>query len=163
MMMQRDPSPASRARGTLSHKGRGLTKSVSLDQPSPLEGEGDLPAQRRKSGEGAKLAFAKHLRREMTDAETKLWQNLRAKRFEQFKFRRQVPLGRYFADFVCFERHLIVEVDGSQHEGSAHDAVRDDWLRSQGFSILRLWNIGVLKDVDGALLTILDALNGKSQ
>jgi very-short-patch-repair endonuclease len=94
----------------------------------------------------------------MTDAETKLWQELRAKRFESYKFKRQQPIGIYIADFVNFEHRLIIEVDGSQHDESEHDAIRDAWLKSQGFRILRFWNIGVLKELDGALLAILAAL-----
>jgi very-short-patch-repair endonuclease len=156
----RSPSPTIAARRSpLSRKGRGLSKEGKLDtsQPSPLAGEGGALAP----GEGAlsrTLNFAKKLRREMTDAEKKLWQELRAKRFENYKFKRQQPIGKYIADFVCLEHRLIVEVDGSQHEGSVHDEARDAWLRSQGFRILRLWNIGVLKEMDGALLTILAAL-----
>jgi very-short-patch-repair endonuclease len=153
----RSPSPGSQGLASLSRKGRGLKKSDDANsQPSPLAGEGA-----RRAGEGAlnrTLNFAKRLRREMTDAETKLWQELRAKRFENYKFKRQQPIGKYIADFVCLEHRLIIEVDGSQHEGSTDDEVRDAWLRTQNFRILRLWNIGVLKEMDGALLTILAAL-----
>ncbi len=70
-----------------------------------------------------------------------------------------MPIGNYIANFVCFARRLIIEVDGSQHEGSAHDAVRDAWLESQGFRVLRFWNINVLQAMDGTLLAIHDALN----
>jgi very-short-patch-repair endonuclease len=94
----------------------------------------------------------------MTDAERRLWSALRGRRFDHYKFRRQVPAGRYVADFMCYEHRLIVEVDGSQHDGSARDAVRDAWLASQGFRLLRLWNRDVLLDTDGALLSILAAL-----
>jgi very-short-patch-repair endonuclease len=94
----------------------------------------------------------------MTETEKKLWQELRARRFEKFKFRRQFAIGPYIADFVCLSHRLIIEADGSQHNGSSHDVKRDAFLRAQGFTILRLWNNGILKDMDGALLTILDAL-----
>ena len=94
----------------------------------------------------------------MTDAERRLWSALRGRRFDGYKFRRQVPLGRYVADFVCFEHRLIVEVDGSQHNDSIRDAVRDLWLESQGFRVLRLWNRDVLLNLDGAMLSILAAL-----
>ncbi|MEX8520814.1 MAG: endonuclease domain-containing protein [Leptothrix sp. (in: b-proteobacteria)] len=84
---------------------------------------------------------ARELRREQTPQEQQLWQVLRAKRFAGFKFRRQEPIGRYIADFVCFKAHLIVELDGSQHlDQPEHDAVRDAWLQSQGFVVLRFWN-----------------------
>ncbi len=150
-----DPSPTiATRRSPLSRKGRGLRDA---SQPSPLAGEGGALAP----GEGAAtstLAFAKKLRREMTDAETKLWQELRAKRFENYKFKRQQPIGKYIADFVCLKYRLIVEVDGSQHDDSQHDKTRDAWLSSQDFRILRFWNNGVLKDMDGVLLSILAAL-----
>ena len=127
--------------------------------PSPLAGEG---VSQRLTGEGFAKLQAKHLRLNMTDAETKLWQQLRGKRFEGYKFRRQVPIGRYIVDFVCYSNRLIVEVDGSQHDASEHDAIRDTWLKGQGFQVVRLWNNGVLTNMDGALLTILEALTHPS-
>jgi very-short-patch-repair endonuclease len=63
------------------------------------------------------LEFAKSMRRAPTDAEKVLWRELRAKRFTDFKFKRQQQLGPYIVDFVCFERRLIIEVDGGQHDG----------------------------------------------
>ena len=94
----------------------------------------------------------------MTDVEVKLWNALRGRRFENYKFRRQVPIGKYITDFVCFEKRLIVELDGSQHQDSKHDEIRDAWLRSQNFPILRFWNIDINQALDGCLLAILDAL-----
>jgi very-short-patch-repair endonuclease len=67
----------------------------------------------------------------MTDAERKLWFALRDRRFANFKFRRQVPIGPYVADFVCFERRVVIEVDGGQHAGSARDERRDSWLSAK--------------------------------
>ncbi len=128
-------------------------------QPSPLAGEGAPQGRERGlSPEDFAKVQAKRLRHEMTDAETLLWQELRARRFEDFKFRRQVAIGRYIVDFVCLSHRVIVEVDGSQHDASVHDVVRDAWLKGQGFEMVRLWNVGVLTDMDGALLTILEAL-----
>ncbi len=126
--------------------------------PSPLAGEGGALAPDEGSLR-TKQAFAKQLRRNLTPEEVKLWVALRGRRFENFKFRRQVPIGKYFADFICLERRLIVELDGSQHEGSAHDALRDAWLKSEGFRILRFWNININQALDGTLLAILDSLN----
>jgi very-short-patch-repair endonuclease len=123
--------------------------------PSPLAGEG---VSRRLTGEGFAKRQAKHLRHDMTEAETKLWQALRGKRFEGYKFRRQVAIGTYIADFVCFSQRLIVEVDGSQHESSTHDQKRDAWLEAEGFRVLRLWNNDVLKSLDYSMLAILNAL-----
>jgi len=100
------------------------------------------------------LQFARKLRRDMTPAEKKLWAALRARRFAAYKFRRQVPVGPYVADFMCFEARLIVEVDGSQHVESAHDVERDAWLASQGFLVKRFWNGDVLSRLDSVLDTI---------
>ena len=87
------------------------------------------------------LERAKALRREQTRFEAELWQQLRAKRFGAFKFRRQQPIGPYIVDFICFHSHLIVELDGGQHlENHAYDTLRDQWLESQGFRVLRIWN-----------------------
>ena len=119
--------------------------------PSSLVGEGGSRLC-REPGEGASLTVgkARALRRRMTtDAERKLWYLLRNRRFSDAKFRRQVPLGPYVADFLSFERHVVVEVDGGQHAGAASDRVRDDWFRSQGFTVVRFWNSDVLKNLEG--------------
>jgi very-short-patch-repair endonuclease len=85
----------------------------------------------------------------MTDAERKLWYMLRGRRFADAKFRRQVPLGNYVADFLSYETRIVVEVDGGQHSGSASDAARDDWFSSQGFTVVRFWNSDILKNLEG--------------
>ena len=157
-MSARHPSPALRAPSPTRVEGGGHVASSTL--PSPLVGEGG-DARSAASGEGAAgrtLRLAKHLRKNMTDAETRLWHELRAKRFEDYKFKRQVPIGKYIADFACLTHKLIVEVDGSQHEDSDRDVIRDQWLGTQGFRVLRLWNRELLLDLDGALLSILAAL-----
>lgn len=88
----------------------------------------------------------------MTDAERKLWKGLRMRQLHGYKFRRQFTLGRYIADFVCLEARLIVEVDGGQHAEERYgDAERDDWLRSQGFRVLRYWNNQVLGELEAVL------------
>jgi very-short-patch-repair endonuclease len=84
--------------------------------------------------------FAKTLRRRQTDPERMLWGLLRDRRFVGFKFRRQVPVGPYVADFLCYDCRLIVELDGSQHGESARDEVRDRWLANDGYRVLRIWN-----------------------
>jgi very-short-patch-repair endonuclease len=84
--------------------------------------------------------FAKTLRTEQTELESRLWHELRAKRLDGWKFKRQVPIEGYIVDFVCFEGRLIVEMDGPLHrkpEQQAKDAVRDGSLQAQGFRILR--------------------------
>lgn len=110
------------------------------------------------------LNRARSLRREMSDEERILWMLLRDRRFAGFKFRRQVPLGDYVADFVCFERELIVELDGSQHaesEQAAFDAKRTQVLEAAGFRVVRIWASDLFKERDGVFETILNALHYK--
>ena len=87
-----------------------------------------------------KRQFAKQLRRKMTDAEARLWTELRAHRLTDLHFRRQVPIGAYIADFVAHEPKLVVELDGEQHALGAspsRDAARDAWFASQGYTTLQ--------------------------
>jgi very-short-patch-repair endonuclease len=98
------------------------------------------------------LSNAKTLRTNQTDAEQRLWYHLRAHRFMDLKFKRQKPLGRYIVDFICLERHLIIEIDGGQHaEQVEYDRHRDTWLHSQGYTVLRFWNHEVMQQLDGVL------------
>ena len=106
--------------------------------------------------------FAKQLRRNMTDAEQRLWYFLRGQRLQGFKLRRQQPIGTYIVDFVCHDAALIVEVDGGQHAGSVHDQTRDAWLRRQGYRVMRYWNDDVMKVTDVDLQAILDELTPSS-
>src|SRR5262249_23515180 len=75
-----------------------------------------------------------------------------------FKFRRQVPVGPYVADFLCYASRLIVEVDGGQHVDSARDAVRDGWFAKNEFRVLRFWNNEVLQNLEGVLTALATAL-----
>jgi len=104
------------------------------------------------------LAQARKLRQQMTNAERRLWYLLRAHCFSGVKFNRQMPLGSYIVDFVCFDRRLIIEVDGGQHANNAKDKRRDEWLRGEGFRVLRFWNNDVLKNTNGVLEVISEAL-----
>ncbi|MGL4592980.1 MAG: endonuclease domain-containing protein [Aestuariivirga sp.] len=104
---------------------------------------------------------ARSLRRAPSEAEKRLWGSLRDRRLNDFKFVRQVPLGPYFADFLCRDRKLIVEVDGVTHgecHQVAHDAHRTRYLGGLGYRVLRVWNIEVFTNLDGVLTTILMAL-----
>ena len=92
--------------------------------------------------------LAKNLRKRPTDAERLLWKYLRTRQTEGLKFRRQEPIGNYIADFVCYEKAVIIEVDGGQH-CEERDGERDSWLSSQGFKILRFWNHDVLMNIEG--------------
>ena len=100
---------------------------------------------------------ARELRADMTDAERKLWQLLRKRQVAEFKFRRQVPIGNYIADFVCANAKLVLEVDGGQH-GTPSDAERDRWLVAQGYRVLRFWNNEVETNLDGVYGRIEAAL-----
>ena len=103
-------------------------------------------------------ARARNLRRSMTEAEIRVWQMLRAHRTNGYKFRRQVPIGRYIADFVCHEARLVVEIDGGQHDRSSpRDTERSGFLQNEGYRILRFWNNEVLTNPDGVHETIVNA------
>lgn len=107
--------------------------------------------------------YAKAMRSDSTKAENMLWQAVRNRQIEGFKFRRQVPAGGYILDFVCFEAHLIIEVDGGQHAESQSDAVRDAFFRSQGFRILRFWNDEVERGLDGVVIRIAHELRNSGE
>ena len=131
--------------------------------PSPLAGEGD--SRSRERGEGSAttprtshLAHARTMRATPTDAERALWRLLRDRRMLAWKFRRQVVVGPYIADFMCYEARLIVEADGGQHGDNALDGVRTAWLEGQGFRVLRFWNNAILTNGDGVARSILAAL-----
>jgi len=98
--------------------------------------------------------FAKQLRTTMTDAERVLWRQLRAHRLSGTKFRRQQPLGPYIVDFFCAEKKLVIEVDGGHHLNSESDKERDEWLRSQDYTVLRFWNDEVLNQTEAVLESI---------
>src|SRR5438105_14701651 len=119
--------------------------------PSPLAGEG---AERgtREGGEGtSRVARARRLRRDQTDAERKLWFALRDRRFHTTKCRRQVPIENYIADFISFDLRLVLGVDGGQHADSEADRRRDQWFAANGFRVLGFWNNEVLTNLSGVL------------
>jgi very-short-patch-repair endonuclease len=105
---------------------------------------------------------ARTLRKSLTPQEVKLWVKLRELKPLGFHFRRQAPIGRYIVDFVSFRSQLIIEADGGQHgmpEGDRSDQVRDAFLQSQGFSVLRFWNSDIDANLAGVMESILGALN----
>lgn len=103
---------------------------------------------------------ARRLRREQTDVERKLWNRLRARQLNGFKFRRQHPIDRYMTDFCCVERGLVVELDGGQHTVQVEaDRRRTEFLAEQGYEILRFWNYEVFAALDAVLQQIAEALN----
>ena len=103
-------------------------------------------------------ARSRRLRSDQTDAEAKLWRHLRSRQLAGCKFVRQEPIGPYICDFVCRERRLVIEVDGSQHADSAADKTRDAWLASRRYQVLRFWNNDVLTNIDGVLMVIHTAV-----
>ncbi len=89
------------------------------------------------------LSNAKNLRRNMTKEEVKLWKALKNRQLMNLKFRRQTPIGDYIVDFFCPDKNLIIELDGGQHnelQNIEHDALRTDYLKCQGYKVLRFWN-----------------------
>jgi very-short-patch-repair endonuclease len=103
------------------------------------------------------VPLAKSLRRNATGAERRLWQGLRRKEVAGFRFRRQVPLGAFIADFASFEARLVIEVDGATHSTDVEvgrDAGRTRWLAAQGFAVLRFTDGEVFHNLDGVLETI---------
>ncbi len=94
---------------------------------------------------------ARALRQQSTRAELVLWRHLRDRQLAGCKFVRQEPIGPYFADFLCRERHLVVEVDGGQHADSGADAKRDAMMHELGYRTIRVWNNDVLGNIEGVL------------
>ncbi|GGE04448.1 hypothetical protein GCM10011529_08540 [Polymorphobacter glacialis] len=126
-----------------------------MTRPSPPAGEGDSPLGERGEGGSPLQLHARSMRKEMTVAERLLWSILRDRRFSEYKFRRQVPVGRFIADFMCYSARLIVEADGGQHAESAYDESRTLWLEAQDFRVLRFWNSQILTQ----RRTVLDTLH----
>jgi very-short-patch-repair endonuclease len=143
----------------------GLTKlDFSVGFPSPLWGGGTGKAGGWGSPKhGMSIRRARKLRRSMSPAEAVLWTALRHEQFKPFHFRRQVPIGPYYADFASHTAKLVVEVDGTSHFEDAavkYDARRDEFIRSQGFSVLRVTTLDVHTNLDGVAIAILAACMG---
>ncbi len=116
-----------------------------------------VPAQRR--------ANAKRMRKALTDAELKLWNELRAHRLMGLGFRRQVPVAGFIVDFACPQHRLIVEIDGSQHArepNADYDEARTHRLEADDWTVLRFWNDDVLRDIDNVCLHILTIIGRHS-
>ena len=94
---------------------------------------------------------ARSLRRALTPAEFALWTRIRDRQLGGFKFVRQEPIDRYYVDFVCRERRLIIELDGGQHAERTEDRRRDSGLSAVGYRVIRIWNNDVIENVDGVL------------
>jgi very-short-patch-repair endonuclease len=106
--------------------------------------------------------FARHLRRNRTVAERRLWWRLRELKQIGFKFRQQVPIDHFIVDFACLSERLIIEVDGGTHSTEVElrkDGVREKYLVSQGFRVMRFWNADVRMNMEGVMDTIVAALH----
>ena len=98
--------------------------------------------------------FSRILRKNMTDAERKLWYRVRMKQIKGFPFYRQRPIGDYIVDFYCPKAKLVIELDGGQHylkAGKKKDTIRDNYLSELGLKVLRFSDVDVLKDIDSVL------------
>ena len=107
--------------------------------------------------------YARDLRKNMTEAEHRLWYFLRNKQLDGYRFRRQHPIAPYIADFACVRESLIIEVDGATHgeaDEMAYDAARTEFLLSQGWKIVRYGNEEIYKNVDDVLDDIDAYLKG---
>jgi very-short-patch-repair endonuclease len=104
---------------------------------------------------------ARTLRQGENTAEGALWNVLKAKQLSGHKFVRQHPIGPYYADFAERSAKLVIEIDGNQHVGSPYDRERDEYMRKQGYSVLRVWSHDVLRRRSEVCDTILAALDGK--
>jgi very-short-patch-repair endonuclease len=110
---------------------------------------GELPHQTNR---------ARALRSAATDAEARLWHRIRNRQLGGFKFVRRAPIGAYYADFLCREAHLLVEIDGSQHADNPADQQRDRELETLGYRVVRVWNNDVSERLDSVLEMLLSEL-----
>jgi len=131
---------------------------IASDQlPRPAGGErvgvrGELRRQRVTALRGKdqkRNERARSLRRALTPAELRLWTHIRGRQLGGVKFARQEPIDRYYVDFVCRERRLILELDGGQHADSPEDRHRDRALCALGYRVIRIWNNDVIENLDG--------------
>ena len=107
------------------------------------------------------VAAARKMRRTSTDVERELWHRIRDKQIDNFRFRRQRPIGKYIVDFICLDAKLIIELDGGQHANDvAYDERRTAFLRSLGYRVLRFWNSEVTENLDGVLERLRGELLG---
>jgi len=106
-----------------------------------------------------RLQFARRLRTDMTDAERRMWSRLRGRRFDGYKFRKQMRIAGYIADFASVEARLIIELDGGQHATALErDRRRTEAIEEAGFLVMRFWNTEVLSNTDGVLDAIAEQL-----
>ncbi len=109
------------------------------------------------------LKYAKQSRREMTEAETRMWLQLRAKRFQGIKFRKQKVIGNYIVDFASRDPMLVIEIDGDSHDQQqAYDTERTRYLEQQGYRVVRFNNSEVMKNLEGVLERLGEIVTGQA-
>ncbi len=121
--------------------------------------EDSLSRERERAG--VRVSRARALRQKSTDAESVLWRRLRARQLADARFRRQHPVGDYIVDFACVQKRLAVELDGGQHaqqDALSYDTRRTEYLKSEGWRVLRFWNHDVMGNLEGVLEAILCVL-----
>ncbi len=102
---------------------------------------------------------AREMRKHLPDSEVRLWQQLRRKQIDGYKFRRQYQIGPFIADFASIQARLVVEIDGDQHGNDRQqmrDATRTDWLERHGWRVIRFWS-SELADMDAVEDAIREA------
>ena len=108
-----------------------------------------------------KFHFARKLRKEQTPHEIKLWNVLRNREINNLKFRRQYKIGKYIVDFCCLDKKLVVELDGGHHNEKLYkikDQERQQYIESQGYTVLRFWNNEVDENLEGIIEIILEII-----
>jgi very-short-patch-repair endonuclease len=129
--------------------------------PQRGDGVGDGSTETRSRRKAGTTERARDLRQRENQAEALLWLELKRSKLAGYKFTRQFPIGPYFADFCCRKSKLVIAIDGSQHADSPYDRRRDEFMRIQGYSILRFWSHDILKYRSAVCETVLAALDGR--
>ncbi len=143
--------------------GVGVTSALSVkNNPHPnlppKSGKEQAVIYRHQERDQKLKKFSRALRKNMTDAERKLWRVLKQEQ-QGVKFRRQYPIGEYIVDFVCLEKAVVIELDGGQHAAQEiYDRKRDRDLEAKGFKVLRFWNNDVMENLEGVVARITPTL-----
>ncbi|HEY4204996.1 MAG TPA: endonuclease domain-containing protein [Xanthobacteraceae bacterium] len=136
-----------------------LSKDVAAPLPPLLRrgGVGGGGTRQMSRSIDRRVRRARSFRQNPTDAERKLWQQLRKLQLGSSHIRRQATIGPYFADFACHTNRIVIEIDGGQHADSTADLARTAYLNTQGYRVLRFWNNDVLDNIDGVIETVISA------
>ena len=105
--------------------------------------------------------ISRKLRKEMTEAEKKLWQYLRAKQVFGIKFRRQQQINNYIVDFYCPSKRIIIELDGGQHANNIKDKERDKFMEDKGIKVIRIWDNDIMNNIEGVMEHIMNIIKNR--